>query len=226
MKHNPLRVVVVDDDFMIARMHGKFVDKQKDYQLVGTANNCEEALSMIRGCKPNLVLLDVFMPDRSGIELLHEIRLQNIPCDFILITAAKELEVVEEGFRFGVFDYLINPFDLNHLQDSLAKYVQFKRHLSKSTSVDQDTLDNLKRLRSMSHSKPIPSGIDFRTLDRIKHSLLLGNEPKSSEEIAKIAGVSRSTARTYLTYMVEENIVEENLLYGTVGRPQRVFRLK
>ncbi|WCK54079.1 response regulator [Aneurinibacillus sp. Ricciae_BoGa-3] len=226
MTHVSVRAVVVDDDFMIARLHGKFIDSQPGYQLVGIAHNYEQALSIVKETNPNLLLLDVFMPDRSGIDVLREIRALNIPCDAILITAANELEVVEEGFRFGVFDYLIKPFDLNHLQDSLKKYGQFKSRLSSLTSVNQGMVDDLKKMRSASHVKPMASGIDFRTLERIKSSLSLSETPQSAEEIAKTAGVSRSTARTYLAYLVEENSADEELVYGAIGRPQRVFRIK
>lgn len=225
MSDLPLQVVVVDDDFMIARLHGKFIDSQPGYKLVGMAYNYEQSLAMVQETKPNLLLLDVFMPDRSGIELLREIRVRNIHCDIILITASKELEVVEEGFRFGVFDYLIKPFDLSLLQNSLIKYAEFKRRLSSSVNVDQDMLNELKKIRSIPQQKPAPSGIDFRTLDLIKNCLLHGKESRSAEEIAKLAGVSRSTARTYLAFLVEEGVAQEELLYGTVGRPQRVFHL-
>lgn len=220
-----LRVVVVDDDFMIARLHGKFVDAQMDYKLVGMAYSYEQALELIQETKPNLVLLDVFMPDHSGLDLLREIRGRNIHCDAILITAAKELDIVEEGFRLGVFDYLIKPFDLTHLQNALQKYAAFKRRLANAASVDQGMLDDLKKLRSMSHLKSVPSGIDIRTLDRIRHCLSNSNQSKSAEQIAKLAGVSRSTARTYLAHLVESGEAREELLYGTVGRPQSVFHM-
>src|SRR5581483_5060758 len=101
MKDQLLRVMVVDDDFMIARLHGKFIASQNGYQLAGTAHNFEEAIAIMDMVQPDLLLLDVYLPDQSGIELLKTIRMQNRRCDVILITAAKELEIVEDGFRFG-----------------------------------------------------------------------------------------------------------------------------
>jgi response regulator of citrate/malate metabolism len=221
-----LRVLVVDDDFMIAKMHGKYIDSQNGYQLVGIAHNYEQALSSISELKPDLILLDVYLPNRSGIDLLRTIRSLNSPCDIILITASKEREIVEEGFRLGVFDYLIKPFDLEHLTNSLIKYTQFRTRLSSNNELNQDILNDLKKLRtpkaSISQSQ---KGIDLRTLERIKHYLTLQPEYQSSDEIALTAGVSRSTVRNYLIYLTEENIVEELLQYGTVGRPQRLYRL-
>lgn len=226
MINESLRVLVVDDDFMIAKMHGKYIDSQNGYQLIGIAYNYEQALSSISELKPDLILLDVYLPNHSGIDLLRTIRSQNSPCDIILITASKEREIVEEGFRLGIFDYLIKPFDLEHLTNTLIKYAQFRTYLSSNTELNQDTLDDLKKLRA---PKPTTSqsqkGIDLRTLDRIKHYLTIQPEFQSSDEIALSAGVSRTTVRNYLIYLTEENIVEELLQYGTVGRPQRLYRL-
>jgi response regulator of citrate/malate metabolism len=226
MTQGPLRVLVVDDDFMIAKMHGKYIDSQSGYQLIGIVYTYEQALSAITELNPDLILLDVYLPVHSGIDLLRSIRNQNSPCDIILITASKEREIVEEGFRLGVFDYLIKPFDLEHLTNSLIKYAQFRSHLSSNSELNQNSLDDLKKLRtSKSPSAQLQKGIDLRTLDRIKHYLKLQPDFQNSDEIAHSAGVSRSTVRNYLIYLTEENIVEELLQYGTVGRPQRLYRL-
>jgi response regulator of citrate/malate metabolism len=218
--------MVVDDDFMIARLHGNYISSQKDCQLVGTAHSYEEALRILETVVPDLLLLDVYLPDRSGIELLRTIRLKNLRCDVILITAAKELNVVEEGFRFGIIDYLIKPFDLTQLQTALIKYVKFKSLVSSFTELDQGAVDELKKLR-ISESSPSPltqKGIDQRTLDRIKKVITCSTYPLRADQIAKLAGVSLSTTRNYLSYMVEEQLLIEEQQYGTVGRPLRLYR--
>lgn len=225
-------VLVVDDDFMIAKMHGKFIASQAEYEVVGLAYNYAQALSLISELNPDLLLLDVYLPDQSGIELVRSIRSRNIPCDIILITAAKEREMVEEGFRLGVFDYLFKPFDLEHLQNTLHKYAQFKLHLASAKVLNQDSLDDLKKLRAPNSTQNTPAttqmrkGIDSRTLNRIKQSLVDKKQFQSVEEISQSAGVSRSTVRIYLSYLLEDQTVEEFLQYGTIGRPQRLYRMK
>jgi response regulator of citrate/malate metabolism len=227
MNHQLLRVMVVDDDFMIAKLHGKFIASQKGYQLVGSAHCYEEAITIMDMVEPDLILLDVYLPDRSGIELLRSIRLQNRHCDVILITASKELEIVEEGFRFGIIDYLIKPFDLTQLQTALLKYAKFKSRLSSSSQLDQGTVNDLKKLR-VSESTFLPinqKGIDLRTLEKIKKCISYSPDPLSADQIAKLAGVSLSTTRTYLSFMVEEQELIEEQQYGTVGRPLRMYRI-
>jgi response regulator of citrate/malate metabolism len=227
MNNKLLRVLVVDDDFMIAKLHGKFIASQKGYQLAGTAHSYEEAITLMDMVQPDLLLLDVYLPDQSGIELLKTIRMQNRRCDVILITAAKELEIVEDSFRFGVIDYLIKPFDLNQLQTNLLKYAKFKSRLTASSELNQETVDDLKKLRIFESTfNPInQKGIDLRTLEKIKKCISYSPEPLSADQIAKLAGVSLSTTRTYLSYMVEEQELIEEQQYGTVGRPLRLYRV-
>lgn len=224
MAKKPLRVIVVDDDFMIANVHKKFIESEMGFNVVATTHNFEQTLAEVNKQQPDLLILDVYLPDRSGIELLRTIRSRGIPCDVILITAAKEMEIAEEGFRLGIFDYLIKPFVLDHLKESLVKYQQYRERLSTSTNLNQAIVDDLKKIRSVGPTKPLQTGIDYRTLEHIKECLMKSRGFQSAEGIAKIAEVSRSTARTYLAYLVEENVVEEKLQYGTVGRPQRLYR--
>lgn len=225
MSHRLLSTLIVDDDFMIAKLHGNFVDSQKGYKLAGTAHSFYEAIECMDKVQPDLILLDIYLPDRSGIELLHTIRTQNRRCDVIVITAAKELEIVENGFRFGIIDFLIKPFDLTQLQASLNKYIKFKCRLSVSSQIDQETVDDLKKLR-ISESGPAvnPKGIDTRTLEKIKNCMMNAKSSLSADQIAKLAGVSLSTTRTYLSHLVEERVLIEEQKYGTVGRPLRLYR--
>ncbi|MDD9148454.1 response regulator [Sporolactobacillus sp. CQH2019] len=226
MSDRVLSVLVVDDDFMIAKLHGKFIDSQKGYKLAGTAHSFYEAIECIDRLQPDLILLDIYLPDRSGIELLQAIRTQNRRCDVIVITAAKELEIVENGFRFGIIDFLIKPFDLTQLQTPLNKYIQFKSRLSLSSRIDQETVNDFKKLRlSESGSAASPKGIDTRTLEKIKNCMVDGKDSLSADRIAELAGVSLSTTRTYLSHLVKERVLIEEQKYGTVGRPLRLYRI-
>ena len=191
MKRMPIRVLVVDDDFMIAQMHGKYIEQQDGYELAGIAHNFEQTMAMAGELRPDLILLDVYLPDRSGIEALRTIRTENIPSDIILITAAKEIDIIEDAFRLGIFDYLIKPFDLALLQGALEKYRQFRSHLLLAVQPDQRFVEGLKKFRS---AKPVSAqqmqkGIDSRTLERIRHCLAQEAEPRTAEQIAALAAL-------------------------------------
>ncbi|ETI69227.1 response regulator [Neobacillus vireti] len=228
MSASQQRVLVIDDDFMIANLHGKYIEQQEGYQLVGIAKNFDETVSLSSKLKPDLLLLDVYLPDRSGLEVLRDIRSRNLRCDVILITAATEIHIIEEAFRLGIFNYLIKPFKLDLLKETLKKYSQYKSHLLSSNQLDQNFVEGLKKYRApKSHlEEKLPKGLDLRTLERIKKSIKQEQQLSSAAQIAQLAGVSRSTARAYLDYLIEKDFIEEFLQYGTVGRPQRLFQLK
>ncbi len=228
MPIDPLRVLVVDDDFRIAQLHGKYVERQEGYVLVGVAHDCAEALAKARELKPDLLILDVYLPDRSGIEVVRGIRETQLRCDIILITAAKEIEIIDEAFRLGIFDYLLKPFGPDILKDALIKFRQFRDQLRSEAEPDQGFVEGLKRLRAARAPAALrpQKGIDPRTLQRIAGILKGADEGRTAEQIGRLAGVSRSTARLYLNHLVEHGEADQVLHYGTVGRPQVLFRAK
>jgi response regulator of citrate/malate metabolism len=228
MSENTVSVLVVDDDFMIAQLHAQYVAQQEGFRVLGSAQSCKQALSMTKERRPDLVVLDVYLPDRSGLEVVRSVRAAKLPCDFILITAARELQIVEEAFRLGIFDYLIKPFGLELLQEALLKYLQFRAHLQSSREADQGFVEGLKGLRAsrVLAAPHAPKGVDARTLERIVQVLKKAEEPSNAEHLAHLAGVSRSTARVYLQHLVDQGAAEKLLHYGAVGRPQTLFRTK
>jgi response regulator of citrate/malate metabolism len=228
MSEGKLRVLVVDDDFMIARLHARCVEQEPGFELAGVAHTCKQALAATRQLQPDLIVLDVYLPDRPGLEVARALRAASVPCDFILITAAREKAIVEEAFRLGMFDYLVKPFRLELLGEALRKFRAFREHLRASgTEADQGFVEGLKSLRgARAPAAATPKGIDARTLERIEKALAAEPEPSGAEQVARRAGVSRSTARAYLTHLVKEGAAEELLQYGSVGRPQVLFRAR
>ena len=228
MPIDPLKVLVVDDDFRIAQLHAKYVAQQDGYVLVGIAHDCAGALDKAHELKPDLVILDVYLPDRSGIEVVRGIREAQLRCDVILITAAKEIEIIDEAFRLGIFDYLLKPFGPDIFKDALAKFRQFREQLRSEAEPDQGFVEGLKRLRATRAPSALhpQKGIDARTLERVTAILKAADEGRTAEQIGRLAGVSRSTARLYLNHLVECGQADQVLQYGGVGRPQVLFNAK
>jgi response regulator of citrate/malate metabolism len=223
-----VKVLVVDDDFMIARLHARSVEQEPGFELAGVAHTCKQALALTRQLRPDLLVLDVYLPDKPGLEVARGLRAASLPCDFILITAAREVAVIEEAFRLGMFDYLAKPFRMELLGEALRRYLTYRAELrSAAKEPDQRFVEALKSLRG-ARTAPAEAekGIDARTLERIEKALAGLVQPGSAEQIAQLAGVSRSTARAYLTHLVKRGAAEELLQYGSVGRPQVLFKAK
>ncbi len=111
------KVMIVDDDAAVSNFLQRFLSK-KSYQVV-VANNGPEAIKLTKEESPQLVLLDIRMPEMNGIEVLQEIKKVNPGIGVIMITAVQEEEIAREAMKLGADDYICKPFDLQYLENSL-----------------------------------------------------------------------------------------------------------
>lgn len=227
-----IQVLIVEDDVRNAEINRRFVEKVDGYEVSGIATDGRQATDLLEILEPDLVLLDLFMPDVNGFELLRYIKLNHLRTDMIMITAAKELNTVREAIREGVFDYIVKPVIFNRLRDTLQRYKTFRDNLDSlerpgmNIMVDQHKIDELLRTNDMDKiQSPVPKGIDQLTLDKITNYIKGTTEAFTAEQVSAGIGVSRSTSRRYLEYLVSLNHVTADLTYGTVGRPERFYTI-
>jgi len=222
---NEIQVLIVEDDWKNLEINRRFTEKVEGFSVCGVATTVEEAKELIDILKPNLVLLDVYLPDGDGINLLWYLRTYKQDIDVIMITAAKEVDRVEEAIRGGVFDFLIKPIMLNRLKQSLRKYREYKGKLKAVKEVTQGQVDRLLH-RLPEHEEVhslIPKGIDPLTLKKVKSELANYQNGITADEFGQSIGISRTTARRYLEYLVSTGEVHADLSYGKVGRPERTY---
>jgi response regulator of citrate/malate metabolism len=221
-----ISVLVVDDDFMVADVHRRLVDRHPGFSVVGIAHSAAEALKAVRELKPDLVVLDVYLPDRSGVELLAAIRASGATCEVIAITAAREPETVEAIMRLGGLRYLVKPFDPATLTSQLAQVqelFEIAKSLRTGPSATQDSIDELFALRHPL-STALPKGLSPVTLDLVVKSLQ-DRESLSATEVSTATGISRASARRYLEHLVGIGRTELTMRYGSAGRPEHRYRL-
>jgi len=228
MTEGKVRVLVVDDDMRISELHRRFVEKLVDFEVVGVANNIADASEMVEILQPDLVLLDLFFPEGNGMDLLKLIRSSEQPCDVILITAAREMSSLQEALRGGVFDYIIKPVFFPRFQDSLQKFYDYRIQLQAGGALEQKDIDRLLHPHhpATTESGAIPKGIDALTLGKVRNVFAAAEVPNlNAEEVGRAVGISRSTARRYLEFLVTEGFLKADLIYGVVGRPERRYLL-
>jgi response regulator of citrate/malate metabolism len=229
-------VLIIEDDFRVAEVNKQYVEKVEGFHVQQVVNSGKDALTYLKGTKliPDLILLDVYIPDVEGLDLLWQIRNAYHQIDLIAVTAAKEVAIIQEALRGGVFDYIVKPFDHVRFEQTLKRYQEFRQQLDANKELSQEEIDFIKgtkeSLRSISDSTTNthhPKGIDPITLNEITTLF----EEKKVEEITAVdlsiqIGASRSTARRYLEYLVLTNKIETKLIYGSVGRPERKYVLR
>ncbi len=220
-----IEILIIEDDKRIADIHKRFIEKIEGFQVVGSAHNGAEAKDWIQALQPQLILLDVYLPDVKGTELLPFIQQESPDSDIIFITASSETDIVKKAFRGGVADYILKPLTFARFEESLVAFKEKRQSLERNESMDEESIHklwNAKRSNS-SESLATPKGIDPSTMTRIKERLSLNALGMTAEEMGASCGMSRSTARRYLEHMVAERQAVAELLYGTIGRPERRY---
>jgi response regulator of citrate/malate metabolism len=218
-----IRVLVVDDDFMVAKVHSGYVARTEGFEVVGVAHTGGDAVRLVRELKPDLVLLDVYLPDVNGLEVLKSLR-ANEDVDVIVITAATDVDTVRRAMRGGVLHYLIKPFDYPALRDQLAHFASLREKLHRLDSAGQADVDQVFGARPS--SKPLlPKGLTPETARLVENALRSHPDGLSASECASSTGVARVSARRYLEHFVSAGRAEVRLRYGGTGRPERIYAL-
>ena len=220
-------VLVVDDDFMVAKIHSRFLAGRPGFEVVGVAHNGADALAAVSALRPDLVLLDVHLPDMSGLDVLRETRRQHPEVDVILVTAAHEPDVVRQAWQAGALSYLVKPFEYEALAERLEHF-RANRAMLAAPDVDQGQIDQLfgvaGAVRGPTQAE-LPKGLSRETAELVRRSLST-DEPISATECADRVGLSRVSARRYLAYLEETGEAQVHLKYGRTGRPERLYRLR
>lgn len=225
-----IQVLIVEDDVRIAEINRRFVEKIEGYQVIGIATDEQQARDHLEIFSPDLVLLDLYFPDMNGFDLLYYIQKSYRHTDVIIITAAKEFDTVREAIRGGVYDFIIKPVVFERFQEKLKSYLKYRQKMSimggTNKQVDQEGIDQLLRGSNEKGYKDayLPKGIDKLTLEKISSFIHQDTENITAEELGSRVGISRSTARRYLEYLVAKGELVADLSYGTVGRPERVYK--
>ncbi|MFD7501455.1 response regulator [Streptomyces sp. NPDC059850] len=220
-------VLVVDDDFMVAKLHSRYVAATEGFTVAGVAHTGAEALCAAEELRPDLVLLDIYLPDMDGISVLRELRAKaedgGHHVDALFVTAAKDAHVVREALRAGALHYLIKPFDRAALRDQLRHAAALRARLDTLGEARQADVDQIFGGRPRA-SRELPKGLAAHTADLVERTLRAHAGGLSAAECAEAGAFSRVSARRYLEYFADTGQAEVTLRYGGTGRPEHRYR--
>ena len=220
-----ITVLVVDDDFRVARIHSAFVDRVEGFRTIGVAADGAEALAMAGRLVPDLILLDLYLPDIFGLDLLNQMRVAGVEGDVIVISAANESETVERALKLGVANYLLKPFTLDDLSGRLSEYRSQRDRRLRPLVGDQADVDRIFGRSEPTIAESLPKGMSPETAELILATLRERTEEQSAQQCAAAVGISRVSARRYLEFFVSQGWAQVSLRYGSRGRPERRYRL-
>ncbi|MEW2074690.1 response regulator [Streptomyces sp. NPDC017966] len=218
-------VLVVDDDFRVARVHRAYVERLDVFRVVGVAGTGEQAIAAVDELRPDLVLLDLYLPDLFGLDVIPRLRTAGHDCDVMVISAAREADAVRGAVRHGVVDYLLKPFDFEDLRGRLERYAGRRGRLLDTVVRGQADVDRVLAGVAGPAAPVLPKGMSAETAGLVERTLRETDGTLSATECAALTGVSRVSARRYLEYFHTVGAVEVSLRYGATGRPERRYRL-
>ncbi|MFE9025558.1 response regulator [Streptomyces iakyrus] len=223
-KADAIDVLVVDDDFMVARVHRAFVERVEPFRVVGTAHTGGQAIEAADELRPDLILLDLYLPDLFGLDVIPRLRTAGHDCDVMVISAATEADTVRGAVRRGVVDYLLKPFDFEDLRLRLERYAAQRGRLLTTVVRGQADVDRvLAGAFAPAPASTLPKGMSVETAGLIERALRAADGTLSASECAALTGVSRVSARRYLEYFHGTGSAEVSLRYGAAGRPERRY---
>lgn len=218
-------VLVVDDDFMVARIHRGYVERLEGFRVVGEVHTGGEVRDAVAGLRPHLVLLDVYLPDRSGLDVLRDLRAQaSLPTDVIVVTAARDVQTVRAALHGGVASYLVKPFTFATFAERLRRYAAARQEMDRPGELAQEDVDRVFAVVRRQGAVVLPKGLSATTSALVVKVLQAEATDLSAAQTAERVGISRVSARRYLEHLTSTGQAQQSLRYGTSGRPEHRYR--
>jgi response regulator of citrate/malate metabolism len=216
-----ISVLIVEDDFRVADLHREFVERCDGFSVVGVALTAGQALEMNEQITPDLILLDLYLPDHHGLDIVATLR-SDSAADVIVVTAARDVRNIRSAMQHGALFHIVKPFRFAAFRERLDAYAKLRSRLIADPEMSQQEIDvAYGGLRAQ--TQDLPKGLSPQTLEMIERALRRSNQSLTSEAVAHISGVSRVTARRYLIYLVEVGRAEVQSEYGVPGRPKHLY---
>jgi NarL family two-component system response regulator LiaR len=188
---NKINVVIVDDHEVVRKGLLAYLAVTHDIDIIGEASNGQEAIDICVEKHPDVVLMDLVMPEKTGIEAIREIRVKVPETKIIALTSFQEPDMVKEALREGAISYLLKNVSGEDLVGAIHS-----AHSGKPTIAPEVTL-NLVRQEKNKES------IESLTI-REKEVLSLMVEGMSNPDIAEKLFISRSTARAHVSNILSK----------------------
>lgn len=220
-----LRVLVVEDEPVAAEAHTAYVERVPGFVVAATVGTSQAALQALQDRHVDVVLLDMNLPDRHGLEVIRAMRAGGHRADVIALTSARDLDVVRAAVSLGVVQYVLKPFVFATLRERLLAYRAYREQVQGADQVGtQAEVDEvIGGLRAGAETR-LPKGMSEELLSRVSRALREADAGVSATEVGDAVGVSRVTARRYAEFLCESRLAVRRSRYTGSGRPEVEYR--
>ena len=220
-----INTLIVEDDPVLAEAHRAFTERVPGFAVAGVAHLGTDALRLVATRPVDVLLLDVNLPDISGIELCRSLRAHGNAVDVIAVTSARDLATVRAAVSLGVVQYLLKPFAFASFQDKLQAYAEYRRRSAQAPQQLAQT--DVDRALAALHESPtpvLPKGLTEATLGAVVE-LLQKSSGGLSAARSRRAWVS-SCRRPVATWSIWSANASPHAprVYGGAGRPEQLYQ--
>jgi two-component system, NarL family, response regulator DevR len=193
----PLRLLVVDDHELVRQGLVSLLDRREHFQVVAEAGTAAEAVEMARKFEPDLVVMDVRLPDGSGIEACREIRAEFPTTRVVILTSYPDEEAVLSAIIAGASGYLLKQMRSRDLVSALESVGRGESLLD--PAVTEKVLDRVRRIATGTYTDEMA-----QLTQQEQKILLLVAEGKTNKEIASEVFLSDKTVKNYVSSILSK----------------------
>ena len=198
----PVKVILVDDHSLVRAGIRSLLLNIPGVEVIGEADNGREAIKLIDELNPDLVLLDIAMPELNGLEVVARISKEFSDTKVIILSMHTNEEYVVQALRSGACGYLLKDAAPNELEIAVNAVIRGETYLS--PAISKHVVDNyLKRISNVSPDKDLSPDIFTQLTSRQREILQLIAEGNSTKEIANKLNVSIKTVETHRMQLMD-----------------------
>jgi len=191
--------MIAEDQGMLRGALGSLLDFEDDIEIVGEASNGKEAWEMIISLQPDVCLMDIEMPFKSGLEVAEEVKKRRLPCKIIILTTFARPGHFEQAVKIGVHGYMLKDGSIEELAESIRSVMKGKREFAPEL-----IFGSMKD--------------DCILTDRERDVLRMASEGKTSKEISTELYLSAGTVRNYMSEIINKLEVKNRTEAVTVAK--------
>jgi len=189
-----IKILIVDDHPMMRDALSTSLSTEEDIQIIGEASNGLEALKLLDTLKPDLILMDLLMPDMAGQETIEKIINHNPDARILVLTSMEEEDRVVSAIQAGALGYFPKTAPRQYLLEGIRRVADGVPYLP--AGVTMKLFQGLRKIKTVPASDP-----QITITARQREIMLLLSEGKSDEEISKTLHLQESTVRAHIHHI-------------------------